>query len=107
MTATASAPVRRVGGELDGVGRGLGAGVDRHLKPASPGLDEALGDPLPLVDGEQDPLAGRPEGEDAVEPTRRGEEVDVGPTASSSSAAPPSLSGVTAAASEPRSMARL
>ena len=66
-----------MGGELDGVGRGLGAGVDRDLKPASTCLDEALGDPLALGDGEQDPFAGRPEGEDAVEPTRRGEEVDV------------------------------
>jgi methylglutaconyl-CoA hydratase len=68
-----------VGGELDGVGRRLGACVDRDLKPASPCLDEALGDPLALVDGEEDPLAGRPEGEDAVEPTRPGKEIDVRP----------------------------
>jgi methylglutaconyl-CoA hydratase len=53
--------------------------VDRDLKPASPRLDEALGDPLALVDGEEDPLAGRPEGQDAVEPTRPCKEVDVRP----------------------------
>ena len=80
MTATASAPtVGGVSGELDGVGRRLGACVDRDLEPASPCLDEALGDPLALVDGEEDPLAGRPQGEDAVEPARCREEVDVGP----------------------------
>ena len=73
------ATVGGVSGELDGVGRRLGACVDRDLKPASPCLDEALGDPLALVDGEEDPLAGRPQGEDAVEPTRRRKEVDVGP----------------------------
>jgi methylglutaconyl-CoA hydratase len=73
------AAVGRVRGELDGVGRRLGACVDRDLEPAPPCFDEPLGGPLALVDGEEDPLTGRPQGEDAVEPTRPGKEIDVGP----------------------------
>jgi hypothetical protein len=52
--------------------------VDRHGEAACGGLEEPLGDALALVGREQDPLARRPEREEAVE-ARAGEEVDVRP----------------------------
>ncbi len=66
-----------MGGQLDGVRSGLGAAVDRDLKPSSRCLHEALCRTLPLVDREEDSLARRPEREDALQPSGRGEEVDV------------------------------
>jgi hypothetical protein len=50
--------------------------VDGDLQPPPGGVVEALGDPLALGDREQDPLARRPEREQAAD-ARGGEEVDV------------------------------
>ena len=67
----------RVGGERDRIDRRLGAAVRRNLQPASGRLEEELECTLPLVDPEEQPFAGRPEGEQPVDASG-GEEVDVG-----------------------------
>ena len=59
--------------QLDGGGRRLRAGMDDHVEAAP--CDEELGDPLPLLDAEEDPLPRRPEREQAVQPAGR-EELD-------------------------------
>ena len=79
------ARLRGVRRERDGVRGRLRAAVRGYLQPARRGRDEGLEHAPPLVDAEEDPLAGRPEREQAVEPGR-GEEVDVRRNASSSSA---------------------
>ena len=69
----------RLGGvrrEGDGVRGRLGAAVGGYLQASRGGRDEGLEHPPPLVDAEEDPLAGRPQGEQAVEPGV-GEELDV------------------------------
>ena len=63
-------------GERDGVARRLRTRMDGDLQLAARRVDEELGSAAPLVGQQQDPLAGRPEGEDPVEPPRR-EELDV------------------------------
>jgi hypothetical protein len=57
-----------VSGQRSGVGGRLRAGVDRDLEAPGGGLDEELGCALPLRDRQQDPLAVRPEREQAVQP---------------------------------------
>ena len=56
-----------VGGEDNGVGGRLRPGVDCDLEAPGARLEKELDRPLPLRDREQDPLAVRPEGEQAVE----------------------------------------
>ena len=103
----------RIGADLGGVRRErhrvrgrLRAAVHGDLEPSVRRLQEEIGDATPLLDAEQDPLPGRAEREDPVE-ARGDEEVASGPNASSSSALPCSRSGVTDAASAPRSMVGL
>jgi methylglutaconyl-CoA hydratase len=62
------ADLRGVLGQLDCARSRLCAAVDRHVKRRG-GADEALRSLLSLLDGEQDALARRSEGEDSVEPT--------------------------------------
>jgi len=62
-------------GERAGLGRGLRAAVDDHGQRP---VQEQLRRAPPLGGGEQDPLAGRPEREHAVEPGGR-QEVEVRP----------------------------
>jgi hypothetical protein len=50
--------------------------MDRDLQPAGGGLDVELRRAAPLLDREQEALAGRPERQEAVHPARR-EEIDV------------------------------
>ena len=85
----------------------LGAAVDGDLEPLVRRLQEEIGDAAALLDAEQDPLPGRPEREDPVEPGSRTKKSTSGPNASSSSALPCSRSGVIEAASAPFSMAGL
>ena len=66
----------RVGGEHDGVGRRLRAAVHRDLESSRRGSHVELERAPALLDREEDPLARRPEREDAVEPAR-GQEADV------------------------------
>ena len=68
------------------------------------GGQEELERALALLDAEQEPFAGRPEREQAVEPARS-EKVDV--RAERRLVEPSPSSGVTAAARAPRSMPRL
>jgi hypothetical protein len=63
-------------GEFDGVGGRLGAAVDGDLQPPAGCVVEALDDPLAFGDREEDPLARRPEREQAAD-ARAGEEIDV------------------------------
>ena len=65
----------RVGADLGGVRRErdglrsrLRAALDGHLQPAVGGLQEEVGDATPLASSRQDPLPGRPERQDPVEP---------------------------------------
>ncbi len=102
MTATAAAPAPRcVFDERDRVAGRLRAAVDGDVEAPGARGEEEVGDPLALVQREEDALAGRSHGEDPVEPAR-GEEVgqrlERVPRRAS---APPSRSGVTAAASAP------
>ena len=53
--------------QRDRVGRGLGAGVDRHLEAGWPRRDEALGHRPAFGDGQQHALPGGPACEQAVD----------------------------------------
>ena len=66
-----------VGGELDRVPGRLRSAVDGDEDAPSRRLDEELGGAHPLLHGQQEALAGRPEGEQAVDSGPR-EEIDVG-----------------------------
>ena len=70
------ARLSRMRREHDRVGGRLGAAVCSDLQAAPRGGQEELDRPLSLLDAEQEPFAGRPEREQAVEPARR-EKVDV------------------------------
>jgi hypothetical protein len=62
--------------EAHRVGSRLRAAVHRDLQPAMRGLEKQPRDAAPLLNREQDPLAGRPQRQDPVEPTG-GQEVGV------------------------------
>ena len=61
------ADLRRVRSERDRVGRRLRAAVDGDLEALVRRLEEEIGDAAALLDAQEDPLAGSPEREDAVE----------------------------------------
>ena len=67
-----------MGGKLDGVPGRLRTAVHRDEQASVRRLDEQLSRAHALLDGKQEPLAGRAEGEQAVD-AARGEEIDVRP----------------------------
>ena len=69
------ADLLRVRRELDGIGRGLRAGVHRDQEPVRAGLEETFGRASAFVDREGHALAGRSAGGEAVGAAAR-EEAD-------------------------------
>ena len=57
------------------VGGGLGPAVNRDRELPAAGFEEEVADAPPLLEPEQNPLTGRPHGENAVEPAG-GQEID-------------------------------